>query len=311
MHRLGKRRPSPGAAFIAALAALALLLAVLATPVQGGNASKAPSRHGRELLAEYILPASVLSQYVVHKPLVPVRPDAPKRRLTLAEAVPWHGPGLSVGAGHNPYNLVLTVTGLAPAAGEVRSAWQIGWEYQDSDGQRRRFVVPQTDTARSGVAAGSEVRLTGTSGPISFREPRNVLPFVGLVQLDNLNVTQVSVQVWSGTAPLDWLPAWTPQLKAALLIALALATWWSVRAMRSAVQAPAPLPYRLSRPGELTAQPAAAATPPPPAEAAPAPPPPSHTVRVAANLFAVLTQGLTVESVPDDLRPRRKRPRKG
>jgi hypothetical protein len=311
MHRLGNRRPSPGAAFIAALAALALLLAVLATPVQGGSASQTPSRHGRELLAEFVLPPSVLAQYVGHKPLVPVRADAPKRRLTLSESVPWHGPGLSVGVGHNPYNLALTVKGLAPAAGDVRSAWQIGWEYDDTDGQRRRFVVPQTDTARSGVTAGSEVRLTGTSGPISFREPRNVLPFVGLVQLDNLNVTQVSLQVWSGTAPLDWLPSWTQQLKAALLIALGLVTWWSVRTMRSAVPKPAPLPYRLSRPGELPARPAAAATPQSSAEAAPPPLPPSHTARVDADLFAVLTQGLTVASVPDPLRPRRKRSRTG
>jgi hypothetical protein len=320
MHRTGHRRPSIGAAFIAALLALALLMAVLVTPVQGGSATTAGLRPGRELLAEYRLPASVLAQYASHQPLVHLRSDAPKRHLTLAETVPWHGPGFQTGEGRNPYNLVLTVIGHAPAAGDVRALWQIGWEYEEANGQRRRYVVPQSDAARSGVAAGSEVRLTAASGPISFRELRHVLPFVGLVQLDNLDIHQVSVQVWSGPAPLDWAPAWSPLAKALALTALGLLAWWSLHSMRPAARLPAQPPYRSSRIAAsgvdlAVAEPAPPpavppATPARPAAAQPSlPDPPSHMVRVASNLLAVLTQGLVVTTVPDETRPQRNRSR--
>jgi len=321
MHRTGNRRPSPSTAFIAALLALALLMAVLATPVQGGSATTSTPRPGRELLAEYRLPASMLAKYAMHHPLVHLRPDAPKRHLTLAEAVPWHGPGFRAGEGRNPYNLVLTVVGHAPVGGDVRSFWQIGWEYEEANGQRRRYVVPQTDAMRSGVAAGSEVRLTAASGPISFRELRHVLPFVGLVQLDNLDIHQVNVQVWSGPAPLDWLPVWSPLAKALALTAVGLLAWWSLQSMQRPARLPAPPPHRSSR-IEASAVDLATAEPAPPpaapsamtvpATSAPPPmrdPPPSHAVRVATNLLAVLTHGLVVKSVPDETRPPRKRSR--
>lgn len=292
MQRAGEGRPSIGAAIFAGVLALCLLMAV---PAQGGSTAAGP-RPGRELLAEFTLPATVLAQYARHQPLVHLRKDAPKRHLTLAEAVPWHGPGLLAGGEHNPYNLVLSITGRAPAAGEVRSLWQLGWEYDETNGQRRRYVVPQADSARAGVAAGSVIELTAATGPVRFRELRQVLPYVGLVQLDNLDVTQVRLQIWSGPAPTAWQPDATWLLKALLLIALAGTAAVAWPALRRARRAPAPLPFRCSRPAET------------PTQAAPATV--GHAQRVAAALSEVLTRGLVVESVPDATRPRRRRARR-
>jgi hypothetical protein len=228
------------------------------------------------------------------------------------------------GAGRNPYTLVLTVSGVARAAGDVATLWQAGWEVRETPSAFREVTVPITEIARKRVAAGTPLTLTAAGTPMSFRDPRDMAAMVGLVSATNLDISDVRVQVWTGAAPWSWpsLPRLAPLAfgAAALLIALGLRSSW--RPARAAMTAAAAAPMPAALPALAARETPPAATQPPVADAelvpvpvpvpvqVPVPTPlpaPSHESRVTAALRQVLTVGLAVATVLDETRPQRSR----
>jgi hypothetical protein len=288
---------------IAALRAALMVTAALAF----FHAASAMGHHqrspGRELVAQFQLPSDAVTRYAALANAVP-RDEAVERRSTPISDAVWVGPEQQVGFGRNPYKLVLTVSGVARNAGDVRARWQAGWEVRESATATREVLMSVGTQFDGDAAAGAPVTLTAVSAPLSFRGERHVSPMLNLVQANNFDIHDVRLQVWSGSAPLLTWPAWSAAQPGWLgLGALCLSVWFFLRRSARPLAAPVAVPSRLPR-AELQALPEwpvntdrASETPTPPA-AVPVPQNPSS--RVVSTLRDVLMHGLVVPTELDD-----------
>ena len=278
----------------------ALLAFFYAVPAASGQ----PRAYGRELVVQYALPADAVARYAALA-AAPARTELANDRTAWSDNAMWVGPQQQVGAGRNPYTLVLTVSGVARAAGDIRAHWQAGWEMRESPMATREVLMSLGAQLTGGTTAGAPVTLTAVSAPLTFRGERQVAPLLNLVNATNLDISDVHLQVWSGSAPLVAWPALAAPRPALLgLGALCLLMWFFLR--------------RTARP--LSAPAAVAAHPPPvdlqvmlehsgradrPSETPPQAPPmvvaasPNHASRVVTALRDVLTKGLTVPTELD------------
>ena len=110
----------------------------------------------------------------------------------------------------NYRNLVVRVAGSVPAGGDSASVWMAGWS---EDGAVRGAAV--TGTSSAGHTAGDRVTLTGASGPLSFKEDRNLQPVLMFLGSNNQQIDSVRLEVWSGIGKASFterLWAWLPLL---------------------------------------------------------------------------------------------------
>ena len=275
------------------------LLAALALPAPEPETRA----YGKHLVAKYQLPASSIERYAALA-AGKAGHEAPSGNSRFADRVPWVGPELSAGAGHNPYVLVLSVSGVATAAGDVHSEWQAGWEVHESRNENREVVLAIPGPSMLGVAAGERVSLTGASGPVSFRGQRDVSPMLGLVHMHNLKIDAVQVQVWSGMAALAW-PAARVSARALLATLSTGLLLWLLAGLRSCAPpanrippANSPEPRDPASAVDILLPGSTAGTALPPVDA----PSTSHKTRVFEALNQVLTVGLCVTTVFDDAR---------
>jgi hypothetical protein len=273
-----------------------------------------PQAHGRELVAEFQLPDELVAQYRERGH----GGSAPRAAQTSwADPTLWSGAASAAGVGRNPYTLVLTASGSALAAGDVRTHWHAGWEVRESPTASRELLMPLAALSSGTVAAGTPLTLTAVSGPVSFRGEREVAPMLNLVRAQNFDLQNVRVAVWSGSAP--WAgPRW-PSLALALTL---LAAWLALgrRDPRAAAAPIATTPVRpLSGSGEaagapadidldaLSILPSAAPDAPSAASAMPQAPAASTSSRVIDALRDVLTAGLAVPTQFDVTRRGKRR----
>lgn len=264
--------------------------------------------YGRELVAQFQLPGDAVARYAA---LASPRDDAASERTALIDSAMWVGPLQQVGIGRNPYTMVVTVSGVARAGGDIRARWQAGWEVRES-ATATREVLMSVGTQQDGSAMpGTPVTLTAVSAPLSFRGERQVSPLLNLVHANNLDISGVHLQVWSGSAPfVAWPTVSAPRPALLGLGALCLLLCFFLR--RTAARPPAPaLNSRLPQPDlqrllehagsadGTREQPAQPAPPLPPAA-----PTQSPSSRVVNALRDVLVKGLVV---PTELDPRHRR----
>ena len=171
-------------------AALAFFYAVPAV----GNENRA---HGRELVAQFQLPGDAVARYAA----------LASERTALIDNAMWVGPLQQVGIGRNPYTLVLTVSGVARAGGDIRARWQAGWEVRESATATREVLMSVGTQLEGSALPGTPVTLTAVSAPLSFRGERQVSPLLNLVHANNLDISGVHLQIWSGSAPFVAWPA--------------------------------------------------------------------------------------------------------
>jgi hypothetical protein len=267
--------------------------------------SRGQPAYGERLLAQYRLPADTVAQYASFSASPQLAGGSRRLQALLAEKVAWTGPTADVGVGRNPYTLVLTVSGAARVAGDVKSVWHTGWQVWESPQASHDVLIPIAGIARQGVAAGTPLTLTATSGPVSFRGERSVAPMVGLVSAENMDIHDVQLQVWSGTVPMHW-PGRSASLTPLLFLGgLALLAAWAWRRRGESTAEPA---WRATCILERPLEPAAAREHCEPAGTAePAGPSASHAARIAEALGALLAHGIAVPSVPDETRRPRRR----
>lgn len=175
------------------------LLAQAALPATSGETPA----YGERLVAQYQLPLATIDRYAAMAAGTGLKEPA-RGNSMFADRSPWVGVAQPAGVGRNPYTLVFTVRGVARAAGEVQAQWQAGWLVHESPNASREvvMVVPRIDSMAA--TAGQALTLTASSPRVSFRGERSVAPMLGLVQSHNLDIHEVQVQVWSGTAPTAW-----------------------------------------------------------------------------------------------------------
>jgi hypothetical protein len=224
----------------AALIAAAALVLFKALPAAGNE----PRAWGRELVIQHELPVDAVLRYAALTD-PSRRSDGAPERWNVGSM--WVGPPQGAGIGRNPYTLVLTVSGKARTAGDVRTHWQAGWEVRETPNATRELLMPVAALSSGSVSAGAPVTLTAAGGPVSFRGERHVAPMVNLVSASNLEIGAVTLQVWSGSPPAAWSQwpvarAGTPA--AALLLAAGGWFWWRRRAQ---AQAADPVPFEASQ----------------------------------------------------------------
>jgi len=274
------------------------LVAAIAMPAD----SRQPRVFGKYLVAQYQLPAKTIARYAAMAAGT-AGDELARADSMFADRLPWIGPEQRAGVGSNPYTLVLTVSGVAKASGEVYSQWQAGWEVHESAGSRE-IVMAVPGAVRAGVTSGERVSLTANTARVSFRGERRVAPMLGLVQTRNLDIDDVYVQLWSGNAPMT-SPA-TPLSPRVLLAvaAVCLLLWWSFSRWQATSNLPValaaldPEPERTTLPARDPVGHDQAAL----ARLAPHSPDPGHKAKVIDALSHVLTVGLTVKTVFDDAR---------
>lgn len=275
---------------IGAVRAALIVAAVLAFFHAVPAASSQPRAHGRELVAQYPLPADAVARY------------AARDRAGTVDDAPWVGPLQAAGVGRNPYTLVLTVSGVAHAAGDVRMRWQGGWEVRESPVATREVLMPLAGESGRPVAAGTPVSVTAISAPLSFRGERQVAPLLNLVSTHNLDISDVHLQVWSGSAPLVAWPALpTPRPALVAVGALCLLLWFFLKGGTRPAARPATAVSRLPQP-HLQPLPEHQASAHRAHETPAAAPPPNQASRVVSALRDVLTMGLAVPTEYDTTR---------
>jgi hypothetical protein len=288
---------------IGAVRAALIVAAVLAFFHAVPAASRSPKSHGRELVAQYQLPADAVARFAA---LAPQPLTTREQSDSRVDSALWVGPPQQAGAGRNPYTLVVTITGMAKTAGDVGTRWQSGWEVRESALATREVLMPLAGLSSGRVAAGAPVSLTAIGNPVSFRGERQVAPMLSLVDAHNLDISDVHLQVWSGSAPLVAWPALSAPRPALLVVgALCVLLWFLLKggtrpsarpaaavSRRLPTNAP-PLPVRAVNADRLT--PAVVAAPA-------AVPPPNQALRVVAALRDVLTMGLAVPTEYDTTR---------
>ncbi len=288
----------------AALIVVAVMAFFHAIPAASGS----PRAYGRELVAQHQLPAEAVARYAALATGLQ-RADGSRERAVWPDESLWVGPPQQAGAGRNPYTLVFTVSGVAKAAGDIRTQWRTGWEVRESPVATREVLMPLAALSSTVAAAGAPVSLTAIGTPVSFRGERQVAPMLNLVTAHNLEINDVHLQVWSGSAPIvAWAALSAPRPALIALGALCLLGW-----------------FLLYRPAQPVALPTPPATRPPdpdlqallahretdtraalPASAAPVTAA-THAARVVESLRDVLTAGPAVPTEFDEARAGRPR----
>jgi hypothetical protein len=263
--------------------------------------------HGRELVAQFQLPGDAVARYAALADASHEAAAASERTALIDSAV-WVGPLQQVGIGRNPYKMVLTVHGVARASSDVRARWQAGWEVRESATATREVLMSVGAQHEGSTQAGAPVTLTAVSAPLTFRGERQVSPLLNLVHANNLDISAVHLQIWSGSAPL--VPALSTPRPALLgLGALCLLMCFFLR--RTAARAPAPAtPSRLPQTDlqSLLEHAQDADRAPDPLPSPPAPTPQHNpSSRVVNALRDVLLRGLAVPTELDDRRHRNAR----
>jgi hypothetical protein len=204
------------------LVAVLALVAIAASHADEG----AQQAFGQRLLAEYSLPATTVARYAGFKPNAPMRGESKVANALLADTVEWLGPETVVGPGHNPYRLVLRVRGQAIADGDVASLWRAGWRWPTADFGTQDRVDPVTGVTRERVRAGDALVFVAPSSGSTFKEEREVRPFVGLVNVRNLRIDEVTVEVWQGVPPANWQETLLSLPALGIGVVMLLLLWW-------------------------------------------------------------------------------------
>lgn len=197
---------------------LALCCAIgLATMASAQAAGSSAGTYGKKLVETYELPVETLAQFARFVPKPNTNPAT-----IFAETQNWAGKELSLVTSGNPYTMVVKVTGTAIENGDANAYFQPGWA--GDNGQRMGLVI---DVSKPGAKAGEVVQREASTGPISVKDDKALAPHLGFAGAKNMNITSVTVEVWSGlpkSSLASLLLAWSPLIGG--LVFLGLFFWF-------------------------------------------------------------------------------------
>ena len=183
---------------------LALCCAIgLATMAGAQAASSQSGTYGKKLVEVYELPVDTLAQFARFTPKKTTDPST-----IFAETQNWAGKELSLVTSGNPYTMVVKVSGTAIESGDANAYFQPGWA--TDNGQRMGLVI---DVSKPGAKAGEVIQREAATAPISVKEDKAIAPHLGFAGAKNMNITSVTVEVWSGlpkSSHASLLLAWSP-----------------------------------------------------------------------------------------------------
>ncbi len=219
MHIANARARTASAWLLAAMACLVLVAAPPA--VQAKNEA---TQWGKTLEQSYELPPEAIAKFLAFQEKQAQKPGS-KDTGVFADTETWRGTELALPASKNPFTIVVKVSGVALADGDVGSRWQSGWMM---DGASPIGLIPEL--VHKGARAGQPVAMAGAAKAVSFKEDRKTVPALYFVSSRNLRLDRVQVEVWSGirkSTGLELLMSWSPILTG--LVFLGVVLWFRRR----------------------------------------------------------------------------------
>ncbi len=173
-----------------------LFLAIQMPAVAADGIPKRDSHEfGKYIVAEYDVPEDIIAKYNHQAPPKAPTVGAPMISMLMNESVDWVSDPIEISDKHNPYRMVVTVTGSAINDGDAISLWTAGWM---KDGTTR--ATPMAGLSTQGVKAGQSFMVTAAANPTTFKESQQLFATLGMAKTTNMTITAVHVQIWSGVA---------------------------------------------------------------------------------------------------------------
>ncbi len=173
----------------------ALLFLVVQAPVYAADGIPKRDSHdyGDKLVAEFDVPDDIVAKYATHKASKPM-PGEPIISMMAGQSVDWASDGIQLSAQHNPYRMVVTVTGSAINDGDAISMWTGGWMNREGV----TVAKPMSGLSEHNAKAGKVFMVTAETLPSTFQKDQELAATLGMVKATNMNITAVHVQIWSG-----------------------------------------------------------------------------------------------------------------
>ncbi|UXY17192.1 hypothetical protein N8I74_09350 [Chitiniphilus purpureus] len=192
----------------------------------GDHEETTEPRYGQTLLAQYALPRTKLDELAQFRPSTPAFTGGQTEQMPLAHTSNWHSPPLDILPATNPYTIVVSVAGRAREDGAATTLWQAGWQHAQGITERHTLNGLTRNTAK----AGEVFRVTQAAAPGWFDQAQQVNVWLGLMQMHNVELDDVTVQVWSGLPQINkarpTAPFWGLAIAGTMLL---LWQWWARR----------------------------------------------------------------------------------
>ena len=156
--------------------------------------TKESKNYGQTFVAEFDVDAETLKKFHRLVPSKSVAGELAVVNALLADTVDWYGTTQNVKEPKNPYTLVVTLFGEAIADGDAVTMWTAGW--RNSEGLTTSKALP--GLVKLQAKAGQSFILTAAAPSMSFSPDVELTPALGLSKLDNMKLSAVKVQLWSG-----------------------------------------------------------------------------------------------------------------
>ncbi len=183
------------------LASLTLFVAAGAGAGSGNALTTKPGKYGKVLVADVVLPPSQIDQMTAFLDTLAATRKGVPNSVVDGETVDWLGDPVATTPAASPYTLVVQVTGQAKAAGNVITTWKSGWRMENN---MTRQTLLQGLSAFD-VKTGEQVTLTAAASPVRLDRDKSLIPMLSLVDAQNVTLSGVHVQLWSGLARSSWL----------------------------------------------------------------------------------------------------------
>ena len=199
------------------LSAVAFMLLVTALPEV--QAKDEATQWGKTLEKSYDLPPEAIAKFLGFQQKQAQKPGTQDTGV-FADTETWRGTEMALPSSKNPFTIVVKVSGVALADGDVGSRWQSGWMM---DGASPIGLIPEL--VHKGARAGQPVTMAGAAKAVSFKEDRTTVPAIYFVSSRNLRLDRVQVEVWSGirkSTGLELLMSWSPILTGVVFLGVVL-----------------------------------------------------------------------------------------
>ena len=182
---------------------LASLFAFLAADAGAGSSelTTKPGKYGKVLLADVVVAPSQMDQITAFLDTLAVTRKGVPNSVVDGETWDWAGNPVDTKPSGSPYTLVVQLTGQAKAAGNVITTWKSGWRMEN--GVTRTSLMQ--GLSAFDVKTGERVVLTAATAPVRLDRDKTLTPVLSLVDAQNVTLTGMRVQLWSGLAGSSWL----------------------------------------------------------------------------------------------------------
>ncbi len=202
---------------------LGVLIALTTVSLADFQSPPAPdsNQYGQHLIAEYSVPEAVIKLFNSHTNKVYDKHLSAIENALLADSEDWTTPEVNLDSQHNPYTIVISLTGKAIEDGGASALWLGGWRKEDGTVIQR----PIAGMAKPDRKAGEQLLMTVSGPATTFTTDIKTTAEISLTRLVNLDIQFIDVQIWSGVPSASGLEIFSSGT-ALLLGTIMFFYWW-------------------------------------------------------------------------------------